>query len=114
MLTVSLAGMRFNAPVGLYPQEPFVQNELEIHVSVARDASLAQLPFLDYAMLYTMVQSALAEPAQLLETVIQRIAEAITIQWPQTKISVSIRKLNPPMGGQIAYAEVKWDNQPAL
>jgi len=38
MLTVALSGVRFHAPVGAYPQEGLIYNELEIHVSVSQKA----------------------------------------------------------------------------
>jgi dihydroneopterin aldolase len=110
MLTVSLTGIRMAAPVGLYPQEFFTGNQLEIDVSVAQSADLENLPFIDYAQLHGIVQSSLKEPAQLLETLLQRIGKGILLIYPMSKVSIAIRKLNPPMGGEVAFSEVKWES----
>ena len=110
MLTVSLAGVRFNAPIGLYPQEAFIQNEIELHIAVTQPATLSNLPLIDYTILHAIASKALSEPAALLETIVQRIAQDIDAQYPRSKLSIAVRKLHPPMQGIVAYSEVKWES----
>lgn len=110
MLTVSLSGVRFKAPIGLYPQEAFLHNDIEIHISVSQKAAISNLPLIDYTVLHSIAKNAVAEPTDLLETIVQRIVAQIELHWPGSKLSVAVRKLNPPMSGQVDYSEVKWES----
>lgn len=110
MLTVSLSGVRFKAPVGLYPQEAYIHNEIELSLSVSREATIDELPLIDYTVLHTIASEAVSEPAALLETLLQRIVSRITSSYPDTKVRVAVRKLNPPMQGRVDYSEVKWES----
>lgn len=114
MLTVSLSGVRFHAVLGLYPQESFIHNEIEIHIAVAMEADIDNLPLIDYTILHQIAATAVKEPASLLETVVQRIVTAINGSYPGSKISVAVRKLHPPMQGIVDYSEVKWESGAAL
>lgn len=110
MLTVSLAGVRFKAPVGLYPQEAFIHNEIEIHISVSQAAAIESLPLIDYTILHAIATKAVSEPTHLLETIVKRIVKSIDQHYPGSKLSVAVRKLHPPMQGQVEYSEVKWES----
>ena len=110
MLTVSLSGVRFHAPVGTYPQEALIYNELELHISVTQKATLTDLPFLNYVTLYQIAKEAVQESPRLLESILQKIVKNISSAYPNTKINVEIRKLNPPLGGEVTYASVQWEN----
>jgi dihydroneopterin aldolase len=111
MLTVALSGIRFHAPVGAYPEEALIYNELELHISVQQKAALSALPFLDYAMLYKIAKEAVMGPSKYLENILQKIVKNISELYPNTKINVEIRKLNPPLGGEIAYSSVQWESE---
>jgi dihydroneopterin aldolase len=110
MLTVSLSGVRFPAPVGLYPQEAFILNEVEIALSVSQKAAIDNLPLIDYTVLHAIAAEAVQQPAALLETLLQRIVTRIETGYPGSRIRVSVRKLNPPMEGQVDYSEVAWES----
>lgn len=110
MLTVSLSGVRFHAAIGLYPQESFIHNEIEVNISVTQQAAINDLPLIDYTLLHQIAATAVNEPASLLETVVQRIVAAIDTRYPGSKMSVAVRKLNPPMQGVVDYSEVKWES----
>lgn len=110
MLTVSLSGVRFSAPVGLYPQEVFVHNEVEIFLSVSQEAAIDNLPLIDYTVLHTIAAEAVLEPAALLETLLQRIVNRVEDAYPGSRLQVAVRKLHPPMAGQVAYSEVRWES----
>ncbi|WP_118951694.1 dihydroneopterin aldolase [Taibaiella helva] len=110
MLTVSLSGVRFQAPVGLYPQEAFLGNEIELSLSVSQEAAIDQLPLIDYAVLHGIAKAAAQEPAHLLETLLQRIVNGVEAVYPGSRIKVAVRKRNPPMGGEVDYSEVQWES----
>jgi len=109
MLTVALSGVRFHAPVGAYPQEALIYNELELHIAVAQKAEITDLPFLNYVTLYHIAKKAVLEPTPLLENILQKIVKNILAVYPNTKINVEIRKLSPPLGGEVTYSSVKWE-----
>lgn len=110
MFRVSLSGIRFQAPIGLYPQELLLNNEIEIDLSVAQNADPESLPFIDYEQLYALIAQEMKVQESLLEGLLKRIVTAVSSVYPGTKISISIRKLHPPFGGQAGYAEVKWES----
>lgn len=110
MLTVSLSGVRFHAPVGLYPQEAFIHNEIEVHLSVSQPAAIDDLPLIDYTVLHGIAATAALQPTALLETIVQRIVAGINDQYPGSRMKVAVRKLNPPMQGQVDYSEVCWES----
>lgn len=110
MLSVSLSGVRFHAPIGLYPQEAFMHHEIEINITVSLDAAPDHLPLIDYTVLHAIARKAVAEPAQLLETIVQRVVQSISSSYPGTRIMVSVRKHHPPMAGIVDYSEVKWES----
>jgi len=46
--------------------------------------------------------------AKLLETVVQRIIKRVLLEHKTVeKISIEVRKLNPPIGGDVGYVSVK-------
>lgn len=110
MLTVSLSGIRLTAPIGLYPQEAFTRNEIEINIAVSQKADINDLPLIDYSVLHGFALEAAREPAPLLEAILQRIVTRIESLYPKSKMTVSVRKLNPPMAGETDYSEVKWES----
>ncbi len=63
---------------------------------------------LSYADLCDLVKSEMAVPSNLLEHVAGRIARAVIDRWPQVdSVSLSITKLNPPMGADCNGAGVE-------
>jgi len=107
MVLVTLNSARFNIIVGLYAEEVPVKNEIEIDIEVSLPASAGQIPLIDYAALYDIACRAVAEPVNLLETIAEKIVAEIIATHNGAAIDVKVRKLNPPMGGQVKYAEVR-------
>lgn len=111
MLTVSLHGIRLYAPIGLYPEEQVLGNEFEIDVDVWLPVYDNQpWPFADYTLIRSIVAGVFAQPGQLLETVVQHIHTSLKESIPGTdKIRVAVRKLHPPMPGEVKYAQVCYE-----
>ena len=109
MLTVSLHGIKIHAPYGLYPEEHILGNEFETDVDVwLPDAQ--PWPFVDYTLIRQIVADVFARPGQLLETFVYNIHQALQEKFPEAiKIRVSIKKLHPPMPGEVAYAQVSFE-----
>ena len=111
MLTVSLHGIRIHAPYGLYPQEHFIGNDFEVDVDLyLQTTEGAPWPFADYTLIHSIVNDVFQETFQLLETFVQQIYANLKLQMPPTeKIRVAVRKLHPPMPGDVAYSEVCYE-----
>lgn len=111
MLTVSLHDIHIHAPYGLYPEERIVGNDFEIDVDLTIPTTDGQpLPFADYTLINTIVTETFKEPAHLLETLAQNIHAALKMEFPEAeKIKVTVKKLRPPMPGEVKYAQVCYE-----
>lgn len=108
MFLVTLKNARFNASVGLYDEEVPLRNEIEVDITVSLPADIRELPLIDYALLYEVAANAVGAPVKLLESILEKILAGILAIHEHATIDVCVRKLNPPMGGQVAYAEVRF------
>ncbi|RYZ31340.1 MAG: dihydroneopterin aldolase [Sphingobacteriales bacterium] len=108
MLTVSLHGIRINAPIGLYPDEKIHGNDFETDVDVyIRVLPADTLPFIDYSIISRIVQDAFLTEGELLETFVLLIHKNLQQQFPHhERIRVAIRKMNPPIGVPAACSQV--------
>ena len=109
MLTVSLHGIKIHAPHGLYPQEHILGNEFVTDVDIwLPDAQ--PWPFADYTLIRQIVADVFAQPGQLLETFVANIHAELKENFAESqKIRVAIKKLHPPMPGDVAYAMVCYE-----
>ena len=109
---VSLEGLEFHAYHGVYPHERSSGNKFEVDITV--DTHFDDSAFrdelsgtLNYEMLYALVKEAMDEPAKLLETVGNRIAEKTLLSFAEAvAVEVKISKFNPPIGGVCRKASV--------
>ncbi|MEL6833880.1 MAG: dihydroneopterin aldolase [Bacteroidota bacterium] len=115
MAVIGLEGMRFHGPHGFYPEEEVLGNEFVIDIYVSANTQRAAMrddlgETVNYETVYLMVQSEMKKSAQLIETLADRIIGRISDYYENISgIRLVIRKLNPPLGGdvQAAYIEVK-------
>lgn len=112
MFTVAINDVHCFAYAGTYPQETKLKNELVFNVSASLRADIDKLPVIDYEWLYAIVKQSIAEPVRLLEDIVRYIIKAIQQAYPGAIIKASVRKLNPPFGGEAA-AEVCYETIPA-
>ena len=109
MLTVSLHGIKINAPHGLYPEEHILGNNFEIDVDMWLPDALPW-PFADYTLIRKTVADIFQQPGQLLETFTYNIHTALREVFPVAeKIRVCIKKFHPPMAGEVKYAQVCYE-----
>lgn len=109
MLTISLHCIRVHGPHGLYPEEAEQGNDFEVDVDVRLPASIKdEWPLVDYSRINDIVRGVMkGERVPLLEMLVRNIWQRIRAEWPQlTHIKVTIRKLHPPMKGQVKAAQV--------
>lgn len=109
MYTVSLHQVKITAPIGLYPQEKVLGNDFEVDIDVfVQEAS--EQNFVDYTLLNNIIQRAFQNPETVLEVLVLKIHKAVLLQFPFVqKVKVVIRKMNPPMSGEMAYAQVSYE-----
>ncbi len=115
MALIGLEGMRFNGPHGFYPEEEVLGNDFLIDIYLDVNTRRAAMhddlgSTVNYETVYLMVQSEMKKSAQLIETLADRIIGRISEFYDNLKgIRLVIRKLNPPLSGQVAaaYIEVK-------
>lgn len=83
--------------------------DLEVKVDLQTSAKSDLLSdTVDYVFLNRVVREEMLKPTHLLETVARRILDRIFIEDKRVgKASVSISKLNPPIGGDVEMVTIK-------
>jgi dihydroneopterin aldolase len=111
MLTVSIHGIQLHAYVGLYPEEKVTGNNFEIDVDVlVRTEEADAFPFIDYSVIHQIVSEIFRQPGDLLESYVKEIHTSLREAFPEAeKIKVAVRKLQPPLGGDVRYAQVCYE-----
>ncbi|AIM36511.1 dihydroneopterin aldolase [Sphingobacterium sp. SG20118] len=109
--TVSLEDVRVFAPIGFYEEEQLLGNEFLVQASVSFDAGDDDYENLDktvnYEILYQIIQKVMTPKRKLLESAAHEILKAIHLYFSFAQsIDVSIKKLNPPFGGDFAHSKV--------
>ncbi|WP_316803446.1 dihydroneopterin aldolase [Pedobacter nototheniae] len=109
--TVALKDVKCFALHGFYPEEQLIGN----HFTVDLETIFAPLGFDDelkqtvnYEDLNAIILSEMKNTQKLLETVLHNMISKVIKFYPFVEIiNVSIKKLNPPMPGQIGHSFVK-------
>ncbi len=109
MLTVSLHGIKVQAPRGLYAEEHIIGNAFEVDVDIwLPDAQ--PWPYADYTLVQKTVAAAFLQKERLLEAFVFSIYTDLKANFPfAEKIRVAVRKLHPPMHGSVSYAQVCYE-----
>ena len=97
----------------MLPQEQLTGNDYKVSVSLDYDISKAintdnVADTINYAEVYEVIKEEMITPSKLIEHVAGRIAQRLLTQYPSVAaITLSITKLNPPMGAQCQGAGVE-------
>ncbi|RYF87108.1 MAG: dihydroneopterin aldolase, partial [Chitinophagaceae bacterium] len=82
---------------------------LEVGYIPANDLIQSLEETIDYAHLFGIINMTMQEPVDLLETLVQKIADQVQQRFPQVKeIVVSVEKLNPPIDQFSGSASVRY------
>lgn len=116
LITISLHNLRFRAFHGLYPEERQKGNDFVVNMEVsypAPDGTILELhETIDYAELFSIINTIMQQPVDLLETLVQHIAGSVHHRFSFVKeITVSVEKLNPPIDKFSGSAAVKFSQQ---
>jgi len=109
---IALRGMKFHAKHGFYEEENIIGGEFIVDVSITTSFGGAAKAddlekTINYETVYKVVEIEMRQPAKLLETLIFRIQEHLKEQfYGIEQATVQIKKLNPPVGGQVEVAIV--------
>jgi dihydroneopterin aldolase len=109
---VSLAGIRFFAYHGFYPEEQILGTEFiidvdtELEVFTAGEDEISNT--VNYERLSQIVSSEMKIPRKLLETVAHSILAQIRHEFLAVKyIRILIRKMHPPLAGQVESSAIE-------
>ncbi|HYW94338.1 MAG TPA: dihydroneopterin aldolase [Bacteroidales bacterium] len=109
---IHLESMEFYAFHGHYQEEQIVGNRFLVDLILETDMSLpAETDDLDdavnYQEVYRLVKKEMKKKSKLLENIARRILDAIYSELTGiTSVTITIRKMNPPMGGQMKAVSV--------
>lgn len=104
--------MRFYANHGCFAEERKIGTHFEVDLAYDCNTQSAQVSdnideTVDYSAVYRIVKNEMAVPSHLLEHVADRIANALMDSFPAIeKLSITVYKVNPPLGGQIDSVSV--------
>ncbi len=114
MIKVALQEVRFFAYHGFYPEEQILGGSFLLDVEVEfknEDVEDDISNTVNYEKLYSILAEEMKQPRKLLETLVQEMIEKIRADFPfLEKVKVGIKKLNPPLPGEVKYSlvEITW------
>jgi len=109
---IVLEGLEFHAYHGVYPHERDSGNWFEVDIEVSTDFSKAALTdelngTVNYETLFRIIKEEMEVPSKLLETVAEKIVNKVLAEIRQVEgVSLTISKLNPPIGGKCKKASI--------
>lgn len=115
MAIIAVEGMKFYAFHGVYEAEKVIGSDYMVDVYVQTVIAAAAKAdevetTINYESIFQICKLEMREPRQLLETVVNGIFQRMKGQFADmTALRVRVRKLNPPLGGQVAAAWVEED-----
>ncbi|HPF09962.1 MAG TPA: dihydroneopterin aldolase [Flavobacteriaceae bacterium] len=117
MSTIHLKNIRLFANHGCLTEEEKIGSDYIVNLRVkANLVQAAETDLLcdtvDYVLLNKIVKEQMAIRSKLLEHVGKRIIDAIFQEVPLvTKVKVTVAKVNPPIGGDVAEVSVTMKSQ---
>jgi dihydroneopterin aldolase len=108
--TIALKEVKFYAFHGFYPEEQHTGNHFSVDVEVTFvpfGESEDLLTTVNYEVINQMMTKYMQQTQQLLETVVKNILDELLAIYPYLLTAhVGIKKLHPPMPGEIGHSFV--------
>ncbi|MDG5491065.1 MULTISPECIES: dihydroneopterin aldolase [Psychroserpens] len=110
---IKVENIRVFAHHGCLKEETKIGSDYRVDVEVKADLQTSAVTDLlsdtvDYVLLNRIVKEEMQQPSKLLETVAKRIIKRIFAEESLVKkASVSVSKLNPPIGGDVESVTIK-------
>jgi len=104
---IEIEGMEFYAYHGHYEEERVVGNRFLLDLKIEADCDKAAQSdrikdALNYQTAYKIIRTQMLQKSHLLENIAKRILDALFENMNGIyKATIKVRKMNPPMGGQI-------------
>ena len=115
MNRIELKDMEFFSSHGCFEEERIIGNRFVVNLCVEGDFSAAANSdsiedAVNYQTLYDIAKDEMDIPSHLLENVAERIVRHIKSDFPSlSRISVTIDKINPPLGGKLYASSVTFE-----
>ena len=113
MSKISVNNAWFYSFHGCLHEESVIGGEYSVNALVEVDTGIAEKSdnlenTVDYVSIYSVLKKEMDVPSKLLETVLERIIKGIkNIDENIVTIEVSIKKLSPPIGGNVDSVELR-------
>jgi dihydroneopterin aldolase len=111
--TIKVENIRVFAHHGCLKEETKIGSDYRVDLEVKADLTQSSISdalndTVDYVLLNQIVKTEMAQPSKLLETVAKRILNGVIVQSPMvSKATVSVSKINPPIGGDVEMVTIK-------
>ena len=114
MGVIKVNGIKCYAYHGCLKEESVIGGNYIVNVVIDADLTTAAKTdelkdTVDYVKINKIVQDQMSIRSKLIETVAQRILDAIKGTYEEAKIRVEVVKVNPPMHGQVENVSVELD-----
>lgn len=109
---LKLAEMKFNAYHGVMENEKKVGGSYSVILKIGYDFEKASQTdclsdTINYAEIFDLLKEEMKHSSDLIEHVAYRIEKTILRHFPQIKeLETEVRKHNPPVSGEMAYAAI--------
>lgn len=116
MVIVRLHNLVFNAFHGIHEEERILGNEYIVNASFEFNETGEVIvrinDTINYEVIYNIIKQRMSIPTPLLETVAMEAGYKIHHTFPGIKtITISVKKMHPPIGGMQGAAEVTWHRE---
>ncbi len=112
MGTIHIEAMEFYSFHGHYKEEQIVGNKFLVDLMLETDMDIPSKTddlhdAVNYQVAYKLVKREMEKKSKLLENIARRILDAVYAELPGiSRATVTIRKMNPPMGGKMRSVNV--------
>lgn len=109
---LEIRDMKFFARHGCFEQERLIGNTFMVDFEASCDMSVPSRTdrledAVNYQLIFNLISEEMAIPSDMVEHVAGRILDRVKNDFPQlVHASISIAKMNPPIGGQVGSFRV--------
>jgi dihydroneopterin aldolase len=113
MSVIAIEGMDFYSYHGHFEEESIIGTRFKVDLYLHTDTSKAQTSdhlhdTVNYLEVYQCVKKQMETPSYLIEHVARRIVDAVMLRFENVeKVNLKLRKMNPPLGGQIESVSIE-------
>ena len=112
MAEIAIEGMEFFSYHGHFKEESIIGTRFILDLYIQTDTTKAEISdnlheTVNYLSVYQVVKSEMAKPSLLIEHVARRIGASVKKEFPAIDhLKIKLRKMNPPLGGQIESVSI--------